>query len=46
MPRTMLTDGFWEKLSELMRETGRVYNKPEHRLTVEGILYRMRTGCP
>jgi transposase len=29
-----------------MRETGRVYNKPEHRLTVEGLLYRMRTGCP
>jgi transposase len=42
----MLTDELWERLSELMRETGRVYDKPEHRKTVEGILYRMRTGCP
>ena len=24
----------------------RVYDKPEHRNTMEGILYRMRTGCP
>jgi len=24
----------------------RVYNKPTHRNTLEGILYRMRTGCP
>ena len=46
MPRMMLTDELWEKLSELMRETGRVYDKAEHRMTVEGILYRMRTGCP
>jgi transposase len=46
MPRTMLSDAYWERLSELMRQTGRVYHKPEHRMTVEGILYRMRTGCP
>ena len=46
MPRTMLSDEDWERLSQLMRETGRVYNKPEHRATFEGILYRMRTGCP
>ncbi|KAA3490793.1 IS5 family transposase, partial [Vibrio mimicus] len=26
--------------------TGRVYNKPEHRMTFEGILFRMRTGVP
>lgn len=46
MPRLMLTDGLWAKLSLLMLETGRVYNKSEHRMTFEGILYRMRTGCP
>ena len=46
MPRTMLSDEDWERLSQLLRETGRVYNKPEHRATFEGILYRMRTGCP
>lgn len=42
----MLSDGDWERLSQLMLDTGRVYNKPEHRSTLEGILYRMRTGCP
>ena len=26
--------------------SGRVYSKPEHRMTFEGILYRMRTGIP
>ena len=46
MPRTMLSDECWERLSELMKRTGRVYDKPEHRMTLEGILYRMRTGCP
>ena len=46
MPRIMLTDEYWSTLSRLMLETGRVYNKPEHRMTVEGILYRMRVGCP
>lgn len=34
------------KLSEFMQHTGWVYNKPEHRLTLEGILYHMRTGNP
>ena len=46
MPRIMLTDEYWLKLSRLLLETGRVYNKPEHRMTLEGILYRMRVGCP
>ena len=46
MPRTMLSDVSWESLARLMKATGRVYNKCEHRLTLEGILYRMRTGCP
>ena len=29
-----------------MLKTGRVYDKPVHRSTFEGILYRMRVGCP
>jgi len=46
MPRTMLTDKRWLKLKELMLNSGRVYNKFDHRMTLEGILYRMRTGIP
>ena len=46
MPRTILTDNRWELLLQLMKSTGRVYDKPEHRMTFEGILYRMRTGIP
>ena len=44
MPRTMLTDSTWEKLKKILKDSGRVYNKYEHRDTLEGILYRMRTG--
>lgn len=44
MPRKMLTDQTWEFLKETFRETGRVYNKYEHRMTLEGILHRLRTG--
>ena len=46
MPRLMLTDDSWKLLSRLMYLTGRIYNKPEHRMTLEGILYLMRTGIP
>ena len=46
MPRTMLTDDKWLKLSKLMQQSGRVYNKPGHRNTLEGISHRMRVGCP
>lgn len=46
MPRTMLTDNRWSLLLQIMKSTGRVYNKPEHRMTFEGILYRLRTGLP
>jgi len=41
----MPTDDLWKKLPLLMLESGHVYNKPAHRVTVEGIFYRMRTGC-
>ena len=46
MPRTIFTEKRWLLLLQLMKSTGRVYNKPEHRMTFEGILYRMRTGIP
>ena len=46
MPRTILTDIRWELLLQVMKSTGRIYDKTEHRMTFEGILYRMRTGIP
>jgi transposase len=46
MPRTMLSDAQWTLLYRVMQFSNRVYNKPQHRMTLEGILYRMRTGCP
>lgn len=46
MPRTMLSDNQWNLLIQFMIHSGRVYNKAEHRMTLEGILHRMRTGCP
>lgn len=46
MPRTMLTETKWLVLLKMMKSTGRVYDKPEHKMTFEGILYRMRTGIP
>ena len=45
MPRLMLTDEHGSKLRAILLED-RVYDKPEHRNTMEGILYRMRVGCP
>ncbi len=45
MPRLMLTDQHWSKLRHIMLKD-RVYDKPSHRNTMEGILFRMRTGCP
>jgi len=41
----MLSDEHWSKLWTIMREHG-IYDKPNLRKTVEGILYRMRTGLP
>ncbi len=46
MPRTMLNDEQWTKLYTILLETSRIYNKKDHRKTFEGILYRMRAGCP
>jgi len=45
MIRLMLTDEHWSRLRPIMREHG-IYDKPHLRKTVEGMLYRMRTGLP
>ena len=45
MPRLMLTDELWSRLELIMLNSG-IYDKRKLRLTVEGILYRLRTGCP
>lgn len=45
MARLMLTDELWSKLRGIMHEHG-IYHKPCLRKTVEGVLYRMRVGCP
>lgn len=46
MPRLMLSDTSWNFLSRVLHMTGRIYNKHEHRMTLEGILFRLRTGIP
>jgi len=45
MARLMLSDEFWSKLRTIMRQHG-IYDKTNLRIMVEGILYRMRVGCP
>ena len=45
MPRLMLTDEPWGKLKHLLLRFG-IYDKENLKITVEGILYRMRTGNP
>ncbi|SDI18579.1 transposase, partial [Nitrosomonas sp. Nm132] len=45
MPRLMLTDEFWPKLEKILLQEA-IYNKRNLCMTVEGMLYRMRVGCP
>ena len=45
MPRLLLNDEHWSKLREILLHKA-IYNKRDLRMTVEGMLYRMRTGCP
>jgi transposase len=45
MPRLMLNDEFWSKLEKILLQEA-IYNKCNLRMTVEGMLYRMRVGCP
>jgi transposase len=46
MTTLTLTDEIWNVLSRIMHLNGLIYNKPEHRKTLDGILYRIRTGIP
>jgi transposase len=41
----MLSDEHWSKLRAIMLQH-RIYHKPSLRKMVEGMLYRMRVGCP
>lgn len=41
----MLSDELWSKLEKILVQQA-IYRKPDLRMTVEGILYRMRVGCP
>ncbi|MES1952896.1 hypothetical protein S4A8_18643 [Salinisphaera sp. S4-8] len=45
MARQILTDEHWSKLKRVLLAES-IYDKSDLRLTVEGMLYRMRTGCP
>jgi transposase len=45
MPRLLFSDDFWSKLKTILLQES-IYNKPDLRLTVEGMFYRMRVGCP
>lgn len=45
MTRLMLTEEHWSKLRPIMLQYG-IYDKPNLRTMVEGMLYRMRVGCP
>lgn len=45
MTRLILTDVLWSKLKTIMLQQG-IYDKRNLRMIVEGILYRLRTGCP
>lgn len=45
MARLMLTDELWSKLKMIMLQHG-IYDKPNLRIMVEGMFYRMRVGCP
>jgi len=45
MPRFMLSDEHWSKLKGMMLQEN-IYNKRDLRMTVEGMFYRLRVGCP
>lgn len=45
MARPTLKDEDWPKLKSILLHQG-VYDKPDLRNTVEGILHRIRAGCP
>ena len=45
MPRLMLSDEHWLKLQPIIKQV-RINDKPDLKLSVEGMLYHIRTGIP
>ena len=45
MLRLVLNDELWSKLRKIMLQH-QIYDKPNLRMVVEAMLYRMRVGCP
>jgi transposase len=45
MPRMLISDQLWLKLYQILIVNS-IYKTEGLRLTVEGILYKLRTGCP
>ena len=45
MPRTMLKEEHWTRLKPILLDLN-IYDKGNLRNTIEGVLYRMRVGCP
>ncbi|MCX6127453.1 MAG: transposase, partial [Proteobacteria bacterium] len=45
MSRLLLTDEHWSKLKPIMLESD-IYDKSNLRTTLEGVLYKLRVGCP
>ena len=44
MPLQMLNDKYWAKLKPILLQG--IHDKPNLQMTVDGILFRMRTGIP
>ena len=45
MARLLLTDSLWDRLLEAIKKTN-AYQTDNLRMTIEGILWRFRTGAP
>ena len=45
MPRLMLSDEHWLKLQPIIKQV-RINDKPDLKLSVEGMLYHIRTEIP
>lgn len=45
MSRLMLSNELWSTLEKILLQQA-IYHKPDLRVTVEGMLYRMCVGCP
>lgn len=45
MPRLMLNDELWSKLKKNLLQNG-IDDKPNLRIMLEGMLYRIRVGYP